>query len=361
MENRVIFALSLVGALSGLAGAFFFGLERKTQPPVFEPVRNPYDTAIYANGIVESAQANGANVNIFPEVSGPVTQILVREGEAVAAGAPLFVIDDIVQRPTTEQLRAQSEAALVALQALKALPRPEVLAVAKAQVVVASAALKTARDQFDKRLETYKIDPKSISKDVFDTAKNSLNQAIAGFDLAQKQYDLVRIGAWSFDVLSQEKQVVALQEAYQSAKGLLAKYTVRAQSTGVVLAVNAAVGSTASTQGIYDSYTEGLKPAVVMSGPQSRLAIRCYVDEILISRLPDAAHIRAEMAIRGTTHRVPLEFVRIQPYVSPKIALSNQRQERVDLRVLPVIFRFETKNVPGIYPGQLADVFIGQK
>ena len=57
--------------------------------------------------------------------------------------------------------------------------------------------------------------------------------------------------------------------------------------------------------------------------------------------------------------RVPLTFVRIQPYVSPKIELSDERQERVDLRVLPVIFRFENPKNLNLYPGQLVDVYVG--
>jgi HlyD family secretion protein len=66
------------------------------------------------------------------------------------------------------------------------------------------------------------------------------------------------------------------------------------------------------------------------------------------------------MTVRGTDTKVPLEFVRVQPYVSPKIELSNERQEQVDLRVLPVIFRFQKQDSP-VYPGQLVDVYIGQK
>ena len=66
------------------------------------------------------------------------------------------------------------------------------------------------------------------------------------------------------------------------------------------------------------------------------------------------------MTVRGTDTKVPLEFVRVQPYVSPKIELSNERLEQVDLRVLPVIFRFPKQDAP-VYPGQLVDVFIGQK
>jgi HlyD family secretion protein len=88
--------------------------------------------------------------------------------------------------------------------------------------------------------------------------------------------------------------------------------------------------------------------------------VRCYVDEILVSRLPSKWHMVAQMSITGSELKVPLEFVRVQPYVSPKIELSNERQERVDLRVLPIIFRFEKKDVP-VYPGQLVDVYIGQQ
>jgi HlyD family secretion protein len=51
----------------------------------------------------------------------------------------------------------------------------------------------------------------------------------------------------------------------------------------------------------------------------------------------------------------------VQPYVSPKIQLSNGRRERVDLRVLPVIFRFVPQAGARIYRGQLVDVYIGRR
>jgi HlyD family secretion protein len=68
-----------------------------------------------------------------------------------------------------------------------------------------------------------------------------------------------------------------------------------------------------------------------------------------------------QMFIRGTDSHVALTFTRIQPYVSPKIELSNERQERVDLRVLPLIFRFENPKNLNLYAGQLVDVYVGEK
>ena len=361
MRNKIIFTLSILGILAGLVAAYIFGIERKAQPPVFTPVSSPYATAIYANGIIESDQQGGSNINIYPEVSGAITQVLAREGQKVVAGTVLLTIDDSVQKATTEQLRLQSEAAKELLKELKAQPRKETLAIAKAQVELAESNLKVAGDQYDKRRASFDIDPKSISKDVLDTAKDAVNQATASLDVARKQFELTKVGAWSYDILNQEKQYEALKQAYKAANALLLKYSVKAQVDGVVLAVNASPGSYVSSLGAYDAYTQGVTPLVVMGAPQDYLAVRCYIDEILVSKLPTPEHIRAQLSVRGTDTKVPLEFVRVQPYVSPKIELSNQRQEKVDLRVLPVIFRFQTKDVAKVYPGQLVDVFIGQK
>jgi len=360
-RNKIIFTLSIIGVLAALVAAYLFGRERKAQPPVFKPVSSPYESAIYANGIIESDQSSGENINIFPEVSGPITKVFAHEGQQVSAGAPLFTIDDSVQRATTEQLRLQSEASLALLEELKAQPRKETLAIVVSQVGLAESNLKVAHDQYDKRRASYDIEPQSISKDVLDTAQDAVNQAASALDVARKQAELTQAGAWSYDITNQAKQYEALQQAYKAANALLQKYSVKAPVKGVVLAVNAAVGSYMSSQGAYDPYPQQFDPLVVMGAPQDHLAVRCFVDEILVSRLPSSLHIHAEMSLRGSyTNKVPLEFVRVQPYVSPKIELSNQRQEKVDLRVLPVIFRFEKKDAP-VYPGQLVDVFIGSQ
>jgi HlyD family secretion protein len=50
----------------------------------------------------------------------------------------------------------------------------------------------------------------------------------------------------------------------------------------------------------------------------------------------------------------------VQPYVSPKIELSDQRQERVDVRVLPVIFKIANSTNVNLYPGELVDVYISE-
>ena len=104
-----------------------------------------------------------------------------------------------------------------------------------------------------------------------------------------------------------------------------------------------------------------MNPLIIMGTPDDHLQVRVYVDEILIHRLGDPTKMTAQMFIRGTDAHLPLTFTRIQPFVSPKIELSDERQERVDLRVLPLIFHFENPKTLNLYPGQLVDVYVGEK
>ena len=247
------------------------------------------------------------------------------------------------------------------LSELKAEPRSENLAVSLAQVENARATLKNTTDQLSKQQHSYDVDPKSISVDALDNAKNAEKIAATNLDVVQRQYELTKAGAWTYDIQNQERTYTALQKAHLSSAALLAKYTVRAPADGIVLALHAGVGSFVSSQGAYDTYTEGFGPLVVMGMPQAHLQVRAYIDEILVHELPDPSKIKAEMFIRGTNDHVPLTFVRIQPYISPKIELSDAREERVDLRVLPVIFRFDPPKNLTLYPGQLVDVYVDAK
>ncbi|HWZ61462.1 MAG TPA: biotin/lipoyl-binding protein [Steroidobacteraceae bacterium] len=361
MRNKVIFIASGVGLLLALVSAFIFSQQPKPQPPVFRPAANPYAHGIYSDGIIESSQAQGENINIYPEVAGPITRILVQEGQQVRRGDALLTLDDSVQRATAGQQQAQAEAAHAMLRELRAEPRREALAVSLAQVDNARATLKNARDQLAKQQRSYDIDPKSISADALDNAVNAEKIAATNLEVIERQYQLTEAGAWSYDVQNAERTYAAQQKAADSAAALLAKYTLRAPADGVVMAVNSSVGSYVSSQGAYDSYTQGYGPLIVMGLPQDHLQVRAYIDEILVHELPSAEKMQAQMFVRGTSVHLPLTFVRIQPYVSPKIELSDAREERVDLRVLPIVFRFDKPRDLNLYPGQLVDVYVGAK
>ncbi len=320
MKTRLIIVLAVLGVLFGIATAYMLGVQKPPQPPAFTPASNPYKHGIYANGIVESVQDSGENINVYPDVSGTVSAIFVADGQRVSTGDRLFQIEDSVQRGIVDQQLAQAN-------------------LAQAQIKVAQATLKNLREQYDKQAASARLDPRSVSKDVLDSARNSAAIAQANLEAADKQF-------------------IAATKAFEAARTLLDKYLVRAMTDGTVLAINTAVGSYASPQGIYGTYTSAFGPVVRMGKIQNGLQVRCYLDEILIERLPRTSDIHATMFIHGSTTPITLKFVRLQPNVVPKIQLSNERTERVDLRVLPVIFNFDVPPAMAIYAGQLVDVYI---
>lgn len=358
--RKLIFLMSLIGLLGACVVAYVSGITQPALPPAFNPATNPYADGIYAEGMVESVQTSGENISIYPEVAGTVKQILVAEGQEVKKGTPLLLIDDSIQRSTSEQQRSAAQAAHAMLEELKAEPRKENLDITEAQVVSAQAALKTADDEVHKQQAAYEMDPRSISKDALDNAINAQTVAQANLEVARRQRDLTKAGAWVFDIRNQESQYVALEKSYLASAALLSKYTLRAPTDGVVLSIGTIVGNYVSPQGAYESYTQGMNPVLVLGTPQQTLQVRCYVDEILVPRLPLLSKIKAQMSIRGSNTKLSLEFVRVQPLVSPKIELSDQRQERVDVRVLPIIFKVEKPKDVNLYPGELVDVYIGE-
>ncbi len=358
--TRLIFVLAGVGVAAGILGAAISSHREPAQPPVFNPAENPYAHGIYANGIIESDQAQASNVNIYPEVNGTVTGVFVSAGQSVNRGEPFAQIDDSAQRATVAQLESQAQAAKAVLEELKAQPRPETLRVAQAQQVAADAAARQARDSYDKQRRAYGIDPRAVSRDVLDTARDAWRVADANRKTALRNLQLVRAGAWIYDIRSEEATYRSLRNAAAAARAVLDRYRLQSPTDGRVLAVNVTPGTYVSSQGVYNPYTQANNdPIVIVTTPTKTMDVRCYVDEILIPRLPATSRIKALMFIRGTNRSVPLEFVRIEPYVRPKISLSDARQERVDVRVLPLIFRFRAQDAPQIYPGQLVDVYIG--
>ena len=64
------------------------------------------------------------------------------------------------------------------------------------------------------------------------------------------------------------------------------------------------------------------------------------------------AHLRGNSQITFA-----LEFVRFEPYVIPKKSLTGDAAERVDTRVLQVIYRFRDPK-DAVYDGQQMDVYI---
>jgi membrane fusion protein (multidrug efflux system) len=80
-------------------------------------LRDTVVDAIQATGQIEAVQS----IELRPEVSGRITEILVREGQSVGAGTPLFKVDDAELKAQVAQAEADRQLARQALDRTKQL------------------------------------------------------------------------------------------------------------------------------------------------------------------------------------------------------------------------------------------------
>src|SRR5438094_5533108 len=104
-------ANSAAGGGPGGPGGFAMPVE------VAAAIRDTVVDAIAATGQIEAIQS----IELRPEVSGRITDILVREGQDVADGTPLFKVDDAELKAQTAQADAERQLARQALERTKQL------------------------------------------------------------------------------------------------------------------------------------------------------------------------------------------------------------------------------------------------
>jgi HlyD family secretion protein len=140
----------------------------------------------------------------------------------------------------------------------------------------------------------------------------------------------------------------AATAAREVAAAELAGLAVVAPFDGVVLQVNAKAGEYAAAGG-------SAEPLVVL-GAAPPLQVRIDIDEADIARLD--ATSPGEVRSRGVpAQRWPITPVRVEPLVVPKRSLSNRADERVDTRVLQVVYALPA-DATDVFPGQLVDAYL---
>jgi multidrug resistance efflux pump len=171
--------------------------------------------------------------------------------------------------------------------------------------------------------------------------------------VAQANLSLLKAGAWDADKLIAYTAVKQARAQVEQDRTTLELLQVRAPIDGTVLQVNVRPGE-------YVAATPG--QALVMMGSLKPLHVRVNIDEEDLLRLRLGSPARAKL--RGDVHQqeIPMTFVRLEPYVMPKTSLTGVNTERVDTRVVQLIYAIDASNhlvqEKKILVGQLIDVFI---
>jgi multidrug resistance efflux pump len=158
---------------------------------------------------------------------------------------------------------------------------------------------------------------------------------------------LLRAGAWGPDKEVARAAVAKAEAEVDQAMTEIARLTVRAPIAGDVLQVNVRAGE----------FVNSLQTApLIVFGDIQTLHVRVDIDDNDIPRFAPQAPARA--CFRGDARKsYALTFVRVEPLVVPKRSLTGDSSERVDTRVLQVIYAI-AQGERSAYVGQQLDVFI---
>jgi multidrug efflux pump subunit AcrA (membrane-fusion protein) len=317
-------------------------VNESTSPPEAPPTTS-FQHTVGAVGLVE---ASTENIELSTPVSGLVTAVYVEEGDEVKARQKLFSLDD---RDLRAELQVKQQALEVARQQLDKLlrsPRPEEIPVLEARVAEAEQALADARVQ-QKLIESV-TDRRAIRDEDLQRRRIATKMAEAKLSQARADLALLKAGAWEPDIQAARAQVALAEAEVQRIRTEIDRLTITAPVNGQVLQCNVKVGEFAQSGPL-------AKP-LMLFGAVNYLHVRADVDEHEGFKVkPEAA---AYATVRGNAAlKAPLRFVRFEPFVVPKKSLTGDSTERVDTRVLQVIYRLERNALP-VYVGQQVDVFI---
>lgn len=292
---RVLFGrFSFYLALAGMLLAGRLVLLLAAQPPAQPPPHAPT-----ANPYGRAVAAAG---------------IVEAQGENIALGVPVPGLVTGVLVKVWDEVAAGQPVLLLDDRELRASLMGQ-----RAAVAVAEATLDRLRGQLA-RLEAVK-DERAVPRE----------------ELATRRSDIQVAGA----------QLEAARAAVAQTEVLQDRLVVRAPKAATVLQVNTRAG---------EFVTSGAAVPVLL-GDLSQFQVRADVDEQIASRVRDG--MRATGYLKGDSGRpIELQFMRIEPFVVPKKSLTGSSIERVDTRVLQVIYRFPRLEDRAVYVGQQIDLYL---
>ncbi len=315
-----------------------------TAEPIVEPPTRPLSVKMIAgSGLVE---ARRENIPIGVNIPGVVTEVFVKKGEKVKLGAPLFRTDDREFKSMLAVREAELASSKAQLHKLIASPRPEDVPPARAAAEEAEARMADAEAALARTERLFQR--QMIAASDYDKDRYAFYAAKATYAKAKADLEKILAGSWKEDIEIARAAVQLAQSQVESIKISLERLVVRAPMDGEVLQLNVRLGQFAAMT---------WKEPMIVLGDSKRLHVRIDIDEPELLYFSKGAEAIATLKGRPNV-RFPLKFVYVEPYVIPKQSLTGNNSERVDQRVLQVIYELPDDRPLDVYIGQQMDVYM---
>ena len=331
----------------GFGYAVFSVVKAREIAPVAPPLMSPptqtsFQKTIAGAGIIE---ARLENIPVGSPVQGVVWEVFVHAKDQVKKGDPLFRVDDRELKAELEVRAASLASAIASAERANAAPAVGDIAIAEAAVDEARAKVNDAESSAGRTERLYQRQMGTAAD--YDKDRYSFQAAKA--TLAKSQADLQRLKVtWEADKLVAKAAVAMADSEVRSTKIQLERLVVRALADGEILQVNIRPGQLAASV-----WNQGL----VVIGDSNRLHVRVDIDENDVPLFDPKAQAIATLKGRPGV-QFNLKPVMVEPYVIPKRSLTGDISERVDTRVLQVVYSLPDDRPIPLFIGQQMDVYV---
>ena len=175
----------------------------------------------------------GDFVFVGPDEAGRVETLAVREGDQVAAGAPLFAVEADLQQADVRTTAAQVSEARARLARLEAAQqRQEEIAVLEAQEQRAQAMLALSTSELERQQS---LSARGVAAQAqLDQAKANFSRDKAALEEVRRQIAVARLSAREEDIAGARQTLAAAQARQTSAETKLARRKLSSPVSGAV-------------------------------------------------------------------------------------------------------------------------------
>ena len=278
-------------------------------------------------------------VAVPAEVSEPIMQILVKEGDTVAADQPILTLDPRRTQAQVDAASADVERMTAALAELRHGARPETIDASRAQLARAQTTASNARLTRDRAAEMRRKGLNSQAD--LDNAETALRQASADANAARANLEELLHGTRAEDLSQGEAQLAQAQANLAQLKVTLQRLAVRAPRPGRVDALPFKLGDRPPQGASVVSFLVGDAPYARVFVPEPQ-------------RATTQAGARFSVHVDGVAQPFAASLVRIRSEAAftPYYALSGDDASRLAYRAELVLEGDAAHTLPAGVPVQ---------
>ena len=187
-----------------------------------------------------------------------------------------------------------------------------------------------------------------ISASDYDKDRFAYYAAKATYAKAKADLEKILAGSWKEDIEIARAAVQLAESQVNSIKTNLERLIVRAPMDGEVLQLNVRLGQFAAMTWKEPMIVLGDSQAAARAGRHRRARADLFFEDA-----PAVATLKGRPNVRFRS-----KIVYVEPYVIPKQSLTGNNSERVDQRVLQVIYELPEERPIEVHIGQQMDVYL---